>query len=287
MAEPDVTADAFLGGHVTVFQTKKGFRAGTDSVLLAAALDAEQTGEACEFGCGAGGALFPAAWRLKKANFTGLEADPLMLDLARRGLAENGFGERVQLLQQDIGNLRHKPRDEDTVIGAPLRPAEIAIALPDGQIADIQADNLLPGDIRQAVEAFDAENIRAKLPGERRRVAGTRADHEGAGLFQLPDIQRLQQLACHRRARDDLAARDRQDTILEGQRLQLGAIDESAPVDRFHCLKYGIVGHALLPETQDKARGAERVGDQLFHVSRSVLRNTSCVKSTWRGDTET
>ena len=108
MAEPDVTADAFLGGHVTVFQPKKGFRAGTDSVLLAAALDAGQTGEACEFGCGAGGALFPAAWRLKKANFTGLEADPLVLDLARRGLAENGFEDRVQLIQQDIAQI---PRD--------------------------------------------------------------------------------------------------------------------------------------------------------------------------------
>ncbi|WP_300395702.1 methyltransferase domain-containing protein [Henriciella sp.] len=103
MAEQEVTTDAFLGGHVTVFQPKKGFRAGTDSVLLAAALDANQTGEACEFGCGAGGALFPAAWRLKNTSFTGLEADPLMLDLARKGIAENGFGDRVSVRQQDIG----------------------------------------------------------------------------------------------------------------------------------------------------------------------------------------
>lgn len=108
MAEAEVTQDAFLGGHVTVFQPKKGFRAGTDSVLLAAALDAGQTGEACEFGCGAGGALLPAAWRLKSAGFTGLEADPLMLDLARRGIAENGFQDRIELRQQDIAAI---PRD--------------------------------------------------------------------------------------------------------------------------------------------------------------------------------
>ena len=99
------TADAFLGGRVTVLQPKTGFRAGTDSVLLAAALDPAQTGEACEFGCGAGGALFPAAWRLKNARFTGLERDPVMLDLARRGLEENAFGGRVGVQEQDIGSI--------------------------------------------------------------------------------------------------------------------------------------------------------------------------------------
>lgn len=108
MSDTELSEDAFLGGHVTVFQPKKGFRAGTDSVLLAAALDAGQTGHACEFGCGAGGALFPAAWRLKKAVFTGLEADPLMLDLARRGVARNGFESRIELLHQDIAAI---PRD--------------------------------------------------------------------------------------------------------------------------------------------------------------------------------
>ncbi|WP_300376483.1 methyltransferase domain-containing protein [Henriciella sp.] len=102
MAETDVTADAFLGGRVTVFQPQKGFRAGTDSVLLAAALDAGQRGTACEFGCGAGGALFPAAWRLKDCTFTGLEADAAMLALARRGTGENGFEGRVELLEQDV-----------------------------------------------------------------------------------------------------------------------------------------------------------------------------------------
>ncbi|WP_084395863.1 tRNA1(Val) (adenine(37)-N6)-methyltransferase [Henriciella aquimarina] len=105
MPETEATADAFLGGLVTVFQPKTGFRAGTDSVLLAAALNDAQTGEACEFGCGAGGALFPAAWRLKNANFTGLERDPVMLDLARRGIAENGFGDRVQVADQDVATI--------------------------------------------------------------------------------------------------------------------------------------------------------------------------------------
>ena len=99
------TKDAFLSGRVHVFQPTKGFRAGTDSVLLAAALDDGASGEALEVGCGAGGALLPAAWRLKNMRFTGLERDAQMADLARRGGNENGFGDRVEVVQGDAADL--------------------------------------------------------------------------------------------------------------------------------------------------------------------------------------
>lgn len=108
MAEAGITEDAFLGGQVTVFQPRKGFRAGTDSVLLAAALDTATTGSAAEFGCGAGGALLSAAWRLKGATFTGLDRDPVMLELSAQGIEANGLSERVALQEQDIGSV---PRD--------------------------------------------------------------------------------------------------------------------------------------------------------------------------------
>lgn len=107
MPEIAFTRDAFLGGLVHVLQPEKGFRAGTDSVLLAAALDPAMTGAAAEFGCGAGGALFPAAARLKTARFTGFERDPLMLGLAQRGIEENSFGERVEVQSQDVGDIPH------------------------------------------------------------------------------------------------------------------------------------------------------------------------------------
>ncbi|WP_348764215.1 methyltransferase [uncultured Henriciella sp.] len=105
MAEEGVTEDAFLGGLVKVFQPQKGFRAGTDSVLLSAALDPAMTGDAAEFGCGAGGALLPAAYRLKGMNFTGYERDIRLAGLARLGVEANGFGERMSIELQDIGAL--------------------------------------------------------------------------------------------------------------------------------------------------------------------------------------
>lgn len=101
----EVTEDAFLGGAVTVFQPRKGFRAGTDSVLLAAALDADAEGEALDLGCGVGGALLPAAWRVPGVRFTGLERDLDLAAFARRGVEANGLTDRVTILEGDAGAL--------------------------------------------------------------------------------------------------------------------------------------------------------------------------------------
>lgn len=95
------TIDAFLDGRVRVVQPRKGFRAGTDSVLLAAAIDPDLTGTALELGCGAGGALLPASACVPNVRFTGVERDPVMADLARRGVAENDLGARVEIVDGD------------------------------------------------------------------------------------------------------------------------------------------------------------------------------------------
>lgn len=104
----EVTADIFLGGKVTVFQPARGFRAGTDSVLLAAALDGRQSGICLDVGCGAGGALLPALWRLKAARFCGLECDPAMAALAHRGISHNGFDDRAEIV---TGTVAAMPTD--------------------------------------------------------------------------------------------------------------------------------------------------------------------------------
>ena len=100
-----VTRDAFYDGRVNVFQPGKGFRAGTDSLLLAAALDEAAKGCALELGCGPGGALLPAAFRCASMQFTGLERDDAVADLAHRGVVDNRFGERVEIVEGDAGRL--------------------------------------------------------------------------------------------------------------------------------------------------------------------------------------
>ena len=101
----DHTVDAFYSGRIMVYQPKQGFRAGTDSLLLASALDHFTEGEALEVGCGAGGALLPAAHRLKRARLVGLEVDPAMAALAERGVETNRFEDRVEILQGNANDL--------------------------------------------------------------------------------------------------------------------------------------------------------------------------------------
>lgn len=99
------TSDDFYSGRIKVFQPQKGFRAGTDSLLLAGALDKTLSGTALEIGTGAGGALLPAAYRLPEAKFTGIELDPEMVGLAQRGIAANDFGDRVEVLSLNANAL--------------------------------------------------------------------------------------------------------------------------------------------------------------------------------------
>lgn len=99
--EGGVTFDTVFQGRVKLVQPVKGLRASTDSLLLAASLPERPGAEMLEFGTGCGGALLPAAWRLAGSLFTGIEIDAELSDLARRGVSENGFGERVDIVTAD------------------------------------------------------------------------------------------------------------------------------------------------------------------------------------------
>ena len=69
------TEDTLYQGRVHLVQPQQGFRAGTDSLLLAAAVACRSGGEALEIGCGCGGVLLPAAWRMDDVRLTGLDLD--------------------------------------------------------------------------------------------------------------------------------------------------------------------------------------------------------------------
>ena len=92
-----VTQDTLYQGRVKLFQPEKGFRAGTDSLLLAAALAGKPGGAALEIGCGCGGALLTAAHRLQTMVFTAIDLDQDMVGLARKGAEVNAISERVSV----------------------------------------------------------------------------------------------------------------------------------------------------------------------------------------------
>lgn len=99
---PDITEDGLLDGRVRLRQPARGYRAGMDAALLAAACDAKAGERVLEAGCGAGGALLAAAVRRPEALFTGLERDPDAAALARENVTLNGLEARARIIEGDV-----------------------------------------------------------------------------------------------------------------------------------------------------------------------------------------
>ena len=98
----DTTEDCVLDGRVRLRQPARGYRAGLDAALLAAACDAAPGARVIEAGCGAGGALLAAAARRPDVRFVGVERDPKALALALENIALNSLGNRVQAVAGDV-----------------------------------------------------------------------------------------------------------------------------------------------------------------------------------------
>lgn len=89
---PDaLTEDAMLGGRVRLLQPLVGYRAGTDPVVLAAAVAAQPGQSVLELGCGAAPGLCCLGARVPGLRLSGLELQPGYADLARRNLVHNGL----------------------------------------------------------------------------------------------------------------------------------------------------------------------------------------------------
>jgi tRNA1(Val) A37 N6-methylase TrmN6 len=99
----EVIRSGFLGGRLRLTQPGKGYRAGMDAALLAAACDAGAGQRVIEAGCGVGAALLSAAVRRPQSRFVGVERDTQALALCRENIAANGLEERVRALEGDVG----------------------------------------------------------------------------------------------------------------------------------------------------------------------------------------
>lgn len=102
----DVTRDAFLGGRLQISQPSKGYRAGVDPVLLAAAVPALSGETVLELGCGTGVALLCLGARVPGLGLTGVELQPDYAALA----AENAQANR-QAAHIVTADLRALPAD--------------------------------------------------------------------------------------------------------------------------------------------------------------------------------
>ena len=95
------TTDKFLGGKLMVEQPAKGFRAGLDAVMLAAAVPARSNSEILELGSGVGTASLCLA-----AFHGGAEIDETLVEISIRNAKANGVGDHVTFAHDDVFELR-------------------------------------------------------------------------------------------------------------------------------------------------------------------------------------
>jgi len=94
--------DDLMGRRVRLRQPDRGYRAGLDAALLAAAVELAPDERGLEAGCGVGGALLQVAARCPGARLVGLERDPQAVELAIGNIALNGMEDRVLVRAGDV-----------------------------------------------------------------------------------------------------------------------------------------------------------------------------------------
>ena len=98
----DTTRDAFYGGRLLLEQPARGHRAGTDAVLLAAAVSRSFAGLCYDVGAGVGAAGLGIALACASAQVRLVENEPLALRLAEANIAANGLAARARVIAGDL-----------------------------------------------------------------------------------------------------------------------------------------------------------------------------------------
>ncbi len=100
-----VTDDAFHGGKLQLLQPSKGYRAGMDAVLLAAAArlrDNPAGLDVLDLGAGVGTVGLCLARRVASCRVVLLEKQPEMVRLALKNVARNDLQGRVRVIEGDV-----------------------------------------------------------------------------------------------------------------------------------------------------------------------------------------
>lgn len=163
-AHGDVTEDAMLDGRVRLVQPRRGHRAGSDAVLLAAACGEADGETVADFGAGVGAVGLMVAARHPSCRGVLVENDPALAALARRNVALNGLADRFKVCEADIlapASIRRQAGLEAgsaglVVTNPPFWPAGRVRTSPDAgrRAAHVMADEALDGWVRAAADVL-------------------------------------------------------------------------------------------------------------------------------------
>ena len=155
----ELTHDGFLDNRLTVCQPKRGFRAGHDSVLLAASIHIEENSNVLELGSGVGVASLCLAARVEDCHVTGVEIDPGLVALANENAKRNEMSARVRFLAGDVVEQKFEDKCFDHVFLNP--PFHLA----SGQKSPDAGRARAMHDADEALYAWTAHAIGLVCPG--------------------------------------------------------------------------------------------------------------------------
>ena len=147
----EFTVDRFLDGRLKITQPKSGYRAGSDAVLLASAVEAVDGQSCLELGCGVGVASFCLMTRVPGIEVCGVEIQPEYAEMAIQNARNNELD--LEIVVGDVNSLPHVIRERrfnhvffnpPYFVSNKLTPANNA----GRNIAHISQENLLADWIR-------------------------------------------------------------------------------------------------------------------------------------------
>lgn len=102
LAGEEIGEDALLGGRVRLLQPRRGHRAGTDAVLLAAMVEPRPGDMILDLGAATGAVGLMIGARSGEGEIVLVERDPVLAQLCRDNIGLNGLGGRARAVEADI-----------------------------------------------------------------------------------------------------------------------------------------------------------------------------------------
>ena len=105
----DWSCDTFLNGNLNVYQNRDGYRFSIDAAILASHAIPEKP-DACILDLGSGCAIMPLiiAYRCPEVHLIGVEIQAELAALARRNVEQNGFEDRITIIEGNFITMRAK-----------------------------------------------------------------------------------------------------------------------------------------------------------------------------------
>jgi len=181
------TLDGFLGGRLSIAQPRRGFRAGHDTVLLAASVPAPAGSHVLELGSGVGVASLCLAWRVPQLRVTGIEIDPELVALANENAARNGMADGVGFECADAASFGGRELFDHVFFNPPFHPASGEESPSAGRdLAMRDAANAIADWTRSALALTRAAGtVTAILRADRTDEMPAAGDGRGVVLFPL------------------------------------------------------------------------------------------------------